>query len=327
MYTKNHVPLLLEHLQEVRQDDAPGIQHFQCMPSDTSGDTDHDLNGSWPVVRRECNLNNTNIVSTATVAPSDGLTAAMPNAVPSDGTAKPEGSEHGEAVPQSTTGELQRQTPVQDQDAFDVGDPDAPIDDPDIETDEAAGAQGRDLRAEATSLKHLWSHSKVNRHCPACREAIANNRAKKRGAVTELRSKLTKFGQNICGDVADMRRDGWDRGHDGSNNAFVLHDMYSTYTDCYGQKTKQAPDHYHSMNDFAYNLWVDCFYSDRAPDLIQAAKWLGWNHPKAQASMPRTNPTAELNIHRVCRGVRKLLAMACLPNCFWPYTQVLLFCN
>ena len=110
-----------------------------------------------------------------------------------------------------------------------------------------------------------------------------NNRAKKRGAVTELRKKLTRFGQHICGDHSIMRQDGWDRGHDGSNVGLVLHDMYSSYTDCYGKKTKDALDNYEAMNDFADGMWVDCFYSDRAPELATAARWCRLTSPSCCA--------------------------------------------
>ena len=64
---------------------------------------------------------------------------------------------------------------------------------------------------------------------------------------------------------------------------------------------------------------MSVFYPDRSKELRKAARWLGWNHAKAQQGLPRTNPTAEGQILRVTRGVRKVLAAAGLPQCFWPY--------
>ena len=71
------------------------------------------------------------------------------------------------------------------------------------------------------------------------------------------------------------------------------------------------------MNDFADGEWVYDFYSDRAPELAKAARMLGWNHSKAQQGMSRTNPVAERQILRVCRGIKKILLAAGLPNKFW----------
>ena len=97
----------------------------------------------------------------------------------------------------------------------------------------------------------------------------------------------------------------------------VLHDLYSGYTDLYGKKEKSSEDAYEAMNDFAEWDWVNTFYSDRSGELIKAARWLGWNHAKAHQGMPRTNPVAERQIQRVCRGIRKILSAAGLPNKFW----------
>ena len=101
-----------------------------------------------------------------------------------------------------------------------------------------------------------------------------NNKAKRRGAVGDLKATLTHFGHNICGDHCIMAYDGWDTGYDGSTVGFLLHDLFSGFTDLYGQKSKSAQDNYESMNDFADSSWVNKFYSDRSRELKKAAKWL-----------------------------------------------------
>ena len=189
--------------------------------------------------------------------------------------------------------------------------------DEEFEDEGEATIQGRNLEAEARSVQHMLTHSHRNPYCKICREAVINNKAKKRDAVNDLREKLTRFGECIDGDHLITANDGWEKALDGSKVGLVLHDLFSGFTDLYPKKSKGSTESYEAMNDFADGQWVNSFYSDRSPELVQAAKWLGWNHAKAHQGMPRTNPVAERQVQRVSRGLRKILSAAGLPNKFW----------
>ena len=64
----------------------------------------------------------------------------------------------------------------------------------------------------------------------------------------DLKSKLTRFGEQIDGDHAITERDGWGKALDGSKVGLCLHDLYSEYTDLYGKKSKNADDCYEAMS-------------------------------------------------------------------------------
>ena len=147
-----------------------------------------------------------------------------------------------------------------------------------------------------------------------------NNKAKKKDGVNMIKKRLSKFGEVIDGDLAITEKD-YGKGHDGSTVGLALHDLFSEYTDLYPMSTRTADSCYEAMNDFADGQWVNQFYSDRGGELITAARRLGWNHAKAHQGRPCTNPVAERQIQRVCRGVRKILSAAGLPNRYWPYAS------
>jgi hypothetical protein len=275
------VPLLLNTLKPVMVDDAPvDSECFQCLPAITDD-----------------------------IEPGDGEVVSMAAEIPG-GVASVTGP--------LGSGTFETLVPGKESKQPDEGDEGAQADDEEFEDEEEAETQGRDLKKEAQSLAHQLTHAHRNPHCDVCKEAVMNNKAKRRGAAIEKRSRLTAFGDNVCADHSITRHDGWDKGYDGSTVGLVIHDLFSSYTDLYGKKTKGWEDCYEAMHDFVADHWVKTFYSDRSKEFLKACKWLGWNHAKSQTNMPRTNPVAERQVQRVTRGVRKILSQAGLPNKFWP---------
>ena len=58
---------------------------------------------------------------------------------------------------------------------------------------------------------------------------------------------------------------------------------------------------------------VKSFYTDAAPELIKAAKKLGWRHPTALPGRPQTNGIAERAVKQVLNGTRTVLKSSGLP--------------
>ena len=70
---------------------------------------------------------------------------------------------------------------------------------------------------------------------------------------------------------------------------------------------------------------METFRSDNAPELLAAAKGLGWGRESSTPRVSETNAVAERAARTVVEGARALLSQAHLPLATWPYA-VKYFC-
>ncbi len=59
------------------------------------------------------------------------------------------------------------------------------------------------------------------------------------------------------------------------------------------------------------------FYSDNAPELLEAVKCLGWRHLTSLPHRPKTNGVVERQVRSVIEGTRALLLQAGMPAKWW----------
>ena len=74
-----------------------------------------------------------------------------------------------------------------------------------------------------------------------------------------------------------------------------------------------------AMKQFQGPDTVVYFYSDNAPELINASKEMKWAHDPALPYRPETDGVAENKVKDVVNGARTLLQQAGLPEKWWPY--------
>ena len=94
-------------------------------------------------------------------------------------------------------------------------------------------------------------------------------------------------------------------GSDGERFAFAMVDAATRWHAC-------APSAGNAMNEFR---------SDNAPELIAAAKSLGWIRESSTPRASETNAIAERAVRTVVEGARTLLSQARLPPATWPHAE------
>jgi hypothetical protein len=188
-------------------------------------------------------------------------------------------------------------------------------------SDDEAGADNRavrDLKAEAKSLRHLMTHLPKNPYCDSCQRAkMVNVHHKQGGGVDKFEA--TEFGEHITGDTLVLHGK-VDRGINGESNGVVLFDIGTRWLDCIPVHSRNEDDTYAAMREFAgRNTYVDYFYCDGAPELIKAAKMLGWGYDTSTPGLHENNGLIEAKVKKVLNGGRVALENAGLPAKYWPY--------
>ena len=176
------------------------------------------------------------------------------------------------------------------------------------------------LRAEAVSLDHLLTHTPKNPYCISCM------RGKMQQAHTSDRSKQlnrdpepTAFGENVTADHF-FARDEYG-GRAGPDEAgLVVYDRGTEWIDCFPVPDKSGDESYNALNQFAGPKDnVQLFYSDNAPELLKAAKQLGWKPGTSTPGRPETNGVGEAAVKRVTHNTTTVLDQAGLSPEWWPF--------
>ena len=174
-----------------------------------------------------------------------------------------------------------------------------------------------ELRKEALSPEHLFSHRPKNPFCPTCQKAkMLAPQSRKVGGSRTIESKA--FGDHITCDhiiLKDLTEFGF---HD-QKDGFVIKDVFTNFRYCYPSETKTAEQ---CHEDFLHFLRVKdevgIVYSDNAPELIATMKKLGIRHNTSRQYVDKNKAVIEREIRTVLEGTRANLVQSGLPERYWP---------
>ena len=173
------------------------------------------------------------------------------------------------------------------------------------------------LREEATSAKHLFTHRPKNPFCPVCQKAkmLAPHAGKKGGSGTIT---AKKFGDHVTIDHI-ITRDLKDHGLDGERVALLVKDVYSKFRYIYPAEAKDTES---CINSFKHFLKVEdkigTIYSDNAPELIAAARSLRARLVTSRAYVNENKSVIEREIRTILKGTRANLEQAGTGVKLWP---------
>ena len=170
------------------------------------------------------------------------------------------------------------------------------------------------LKAEATSLLHLMSHTPKNPFCETCRLAKAQFMQRRKVPVREELNQ--SFGTNVTGDNIRLTK-AENAAINGDEAGILLVDLGTDFWGFKGQPTKSAVDNGEFMRFFAGRETVESFYSDSAPDLNAAAADLGWLHPTSTPHEPKNNSMVEVRMKIIENGAKCSLLQAGLDANWW----------
>ena len=166
----------------------------------------------------------------------------------------------------------------------------------------------------------MLTHLPFNKYCTVCQRAKMENARRYRAGGIEAHT-AKSFGDHVTADTVVLHGMK-DRGFLGEKNAIVFYDFATDYHDCIPCKnrsdsvTQWVFRHFIGPND---DVKLKRFYSDRAPELINAAKIFSACDDHSTPGMPRTNGIAENKVKLVLRGARALLRQAGLPAKYWTF--------
>jgi hypothetical protein len=110
-----------------------------------------------------------------------------------------------------------------------------------------------------------------------------------------------------------------DKGLAGERSVVVIKDRATKWTSAYPVADKSAEEAVTAFTHFIGSREsVKLFHSDNSPELIKAAKDMGWPHSTATPGRPETNGVAERAVRAVLEASRSILFHAGLPPAWRP---------
>ena len=173
----------------------------------------------------------------------------------------------------------------------------------------------RDLKAEATSITHLLTHTPRNPYCEACKRAKMTRKPAR--TIHRNPDELpTKFGELVNADyIVSQSMEAM--GLTGERDALAIVDRATNYKDCYPMQSRSGSDCYGALQEFFGGYAPERIYTDNEASLIRACKDLGFNHDKSTPYRHQSNAFCERIVRKVIEGARTMLEQAGLPSCFW----------
>jgi hypothetical protein len=161
------------------------------------------------------------------------------------------------------------------------------------------------VRQEASlSTRHLMTHMPMNKWCDACQRTKAQHvPARNPGGSRIFETPPTKFGERVTLDYL-VTLDNKDKEIDDGRNAAVIYDVGTKWHHCHPTCVRDLCDAVEALNEFTGpNDYIHFMHSDCAPEIIKAAKDLGYCHDESMPGRPQANGIAEAACKRVLFGV------------------------
>ena len=201
-----------------------------------------------------------------------------------------------------------------------------PEDDPEPEADSEAEAEpepkdekrSAQLKLEAESIEHKFTHRPKNPYCKVCQKAkMLAPHARKRGGSSTIMAK--KFGDHVTIDHI-ITRDLRDFGIEGEKVALVVKDVCTNFRYVYPSSTKDGEQVYENLlHYFQVDDDVGIIYSDNAPELEDATRKFKIRHNTSRPYADESKSVIEREIRTILEGTRANLTQAGIPEKLWPY--------
>ena len=201
-----------------------------------------------------------------------------------------------------------------------------PEDDPEPEVDSEAEAEpeprdekrSAQLKLEAESIEHKFTHRPKNPYCKVCQKAkMLAPHARKRGGSSTIMAK--KFGDHVTIDHV-ITRDLRDFGIEGEKVALVVKDVCTNFRYVYPSSTKDGEQVYENLlHFFQVDDDVGIIYSDNAPELEDATRKFKIRHNTSRPYADESKSVVDREIRIILEGTRANLTQAGLSEKLWPY--------
>ena len=200
-----------------------------------------------------------------------------------------------------------------------------PEDDPEPEPDSDAAGESQpngkmsvaQLKLQAESAEHKFTHRPKNPYCKVCQKAkMLAPHARKRGGTSTIKS--DKFGDHVTLDHV-ITRDLRDFGIEGEKVALIVKDVFTNFRFVYPASNKDSEQVYENLlHFFAVEDEVGTVYSDNAPELEGAIARYGVRHNTSRPYVDESKAVVEREIRTILEGTRSNLLQSGLPDKLWP---------
>ena len=161
------------------------------------------------------------------------------------------------------------------------------------------------------------THLPKNPYCNACNRAKMF-KATARSGNTDPIDKPKRWGDKVTADTMFATNDK-SAGINAARYAMVIYDLYSGWLEFSAQAKKSAAKAKQALKRFDPTSRIKSFYCDNAPELIQAARDLGYSNPTSTPYRSTSNAVAERQNRVVLEGTRTVLSQSGCPTYWWPY--------
>ena len=175
-----------------------------------------------------------------------------------------------------------------------------------------------ELRKDAISPEHLFTHRPKNPYCETCKRAkMMRPYATRKGGSRHVRS--NKFGDHIVADHVIMKRS-VETGVQDEHVMMVIKDVYTQYRYAYPSDSKSTDEIIKGFNHFLKSTdRVGVVYTDNSPEFCAAIKEYGVVHQTSVEYLDSTKSVVEREARTILEGARSNLVQANIVISMWPY--------
>ena len=175
------------------------------------------------------------------------------------------------------------------------------------------------LRKEAKSGVHQFTHRPKNPYCDICSEAkMLAPYGRSAGGSQHVLAR--GFGDHIVCDHV-IPKD-IEEGIEGQTSMLVIKDVYTQYRCDSPSENKTADSIVKAFKHFLRTSdLVGIVYTDNAPEMLDAIEELGFKHQTSVEYQHSTKAVVEREVRAILEGARSNLLQANMPLSLWPYAS------
>ena len=175
----------------------------------------------------------------------------------------------------------------------------------------------KQLREEAKSKLHQFTHRPKNPYCDVCNQAkMLAPYGRKVGGSKHVIAR--GFGDHIVADHVIPKN--VEKGIEGQTSMLIIKDVYTQFRYVYPADSKSADSIVRAFQHFLRTVDdVGIVYTDNAPELIDAIEQLGYRHQTSVEYQQSTKAVVEREVRTILEGARPNLHQANMPLSMWPH--------